>query len=252
MLPQELIDLVIDYFANRPRDLTSLSLVSRKCRAYTLRYIFEFVSLRTEQTSAFLQFLKDAPGVSYYIRRLRFEDPEYQDPTNKLSLGTLRCVLAELPQLRELRLRGVTLRAFDTHSPDVFPNVTSLTMEHIHTTKASTFVLSDVLDMFPALRDVYLSAMDDRVIPSSSAHPTPYIRLHQLSIGPHASPHTLACARRLVASATVLRCGFINTPTGEFSIALRESLVRMEILVMKEVPWGLTYRTWRSSRSTLY
>lgn len=235
------MDLIIDQFACRPRDLASCSLVCFSWHASTIRHTLNSVAIDTEARDEFLRYLKENVNISHHIKRLKLVGPR-RSPESPPICCTIYAILVELPQLWEVQVHSAVLRvdASDITGPKTFPNVLSLTVEHV-----STALTTALMQLFPGLRDLYLDDIvgDNLILPPLPQNWSKNLHLRQLTLDERVYTGAFTVASRVVASCSTLRCGSFSYGQLQSAPALGETLTRIEVWFLSDNTWSDTHRT---------
>lgn len=229
VMPQELIDLVVDQLSHRFIDLLNVSLVSTRWRASALRHLFKYMSFPAEQMHLLLDFCKDYPHLVHHVRRLRMYNSKLP-----VTLDMLKTVMSALSNLQELQLFSIVLICASEPSPAVFPSVTSLVIEDVRPSRLGIPCrLIDFVGIFPSLRDITMDVASPilMALPDAYISPTLHLRSLHLSVGLQKDAGMVSFARRTVASLTTFQ-GIDTSPvTFQFINSMSHSLEKLTLTV---------------------
>ncbi|KAF7377783.1 hypothetical protein MSAN_00201600 [Mycena sanguinolenta] len=185
VLPQELIDEIIDHLANCSDHLRTCSLVSRawvpRCRSH----LFKTCRLYSHSVVGFRDILS-VPGCTFLRDICEIDVCKSScDEVTSGYLDEIAPVLASLTSIRALRMTfGHSLRRafFCNGFSTGFPNVTRLTLSFQgHYDGEPGAPLIDLIRLFPVLQELYISRFDGIVSdPSPQAVPPPGLRRLEL------------------------------------------------------------------------
>ncbi len=162
LLPQELLDHIIDYLHNDKRSLSRTCLVAKTWLYPSSYHLFSTVVIHlkrhlydtTNKILRFIDLLEYSTRVSPYVRDLRISCRD-TSPTNVFfDLSHLSRILAPLTKLQYLSLTGFSLLLPTPSSISDFPryqNLATLSLEGLHYCRQA---FSSLLDLFTQIDEL--------------------------------------------------------------------------------------------------
>ncbi|KAI0717195.1 hypothetical protein C8T65DRAFT_572226 [Cerioporus squamosus] len=145
MLPQEILDHILDFLHEDVQTLGACALASRVFLQTSRYHRFNGLALRDKRASQFATLLSRSPTLGWSIKSLRFTS------TSISAFGAEACILQCLPALADLSVMGTALRTVAPHAS----NLTTLRIHWPQTTLSCKYLVFGISE-FVSLEELQL------------------------------------------------------------------------------------------------